>query len=68
MKTFPELEQYSSLLAFQLKSFRNQIANLLAQVSNAPMLSKSEQILMILNNKQNSLCQFTTTKLYHKRT
>jgi len=32
------------------------------------MLSKSEKILMCLNNKQKSLCQMVTTELYHKET
>ena len=36
----------------------------LAQVCTAPMLSKSEKILMSLNNKQKPLCQLATAELF----
>jgi len=36
----------------------------LAQVLTAPMLSKSEKILMNLNSKQKPLCQLATAELF----
>jgi len=48
-----------------VKSFRNQIAiEYFAQVCTAPMLSKSEKMLMNLNSKQKSLCHLASAVLF----
>jgi len=36
----------------------------LVQVCTAPLLSKSEKILMILNSKQNPFCQLATAEFF----
>jgi len=40
----------------------------LAQVCTAPLLSKSEKILMSLKSKQKSLCQLPTAELFPNET
>jgi len=37
---------------------------ILAQVCTAPMVSKSEKILISLNSKQQPLCQLATAELF----
>jgi len=42
--------------------------SVLAQVCSAPMLSKSEKILMSLNSKQKPLCQLASVELFPSET
>jgi len=50
---------------FQIVIQKSDCYRVLAQVCTAPMLRKSE-ILVILNSKQNSLCQLAITELFPK--
>ena len=64
-----ELEQYGCFVSVSIKIIQiSACCWVLAQVCTAPMLSKSEKILLSLNNKQKSLCQITITALYPKET
>ena len=64
-----ELQQCSRFVSVSIKVIQKSDCYwVLAQVFTAPKLSKSEKILMSLNNKQKSLYQMATPEFYPKET